>query len=84
MKYKYSTEYKACLPSPKYSKCSIALRNVLYMRGTTSLSSAESYVVGDWGSMSRKGMRKQSLSVSICDIRVPPMMVAIEELQFHR
>ena len=57
------------------------MRNLLCRRGTTSLCSAGSYVVGDWGSMFRTRMDKQSLSVVSCDIRVQPMTITIEELQ---
>ena len=76
----YSAEYKAFVPSPKYSKHSITLRNLLYRRGTTLLCSAGNHVVGDRGSMFRTRMYKQSLSVGI---RVQPMTITIEELQFQ-
>ena len=61
----------------------MCMRNLLYRRGTTSLFSAGSYVVGDRGSMFRTRMHKQSLSVVSCDIRVQPMTITIEELQFQ-
>ena len=61
----------------------MCMKNLLCRRGTTSLCSAGSYIVGDRGSMFRTRMYKQSLSVVSCDIRVQPMMITIEELQFQ-
>ena len=58
----------------------MCMRNLLCRRVTTSLCSAVSYVVGDRGSMFRTRMYKQSLSVVI---RVQPMTITIEELQFQ-
>ena len=58
----------------------MCMRNLLFRRGTTLLCSAENHVVGDRGSMFRTRMYKQSLSVGI---RVQPMTITIEELQFQ-
>ena len=58
----------------------VCIRNLLCRRGTTSLCSAGNHVVGDRGSMFRTRMHKQSLSVVI---RVQPMTITIEELQFQ-
>ena len=58
----------------------MCMRNLLCRRVTTSLCSAGSYIVGDRGSMFRTRMYKQSLSVVI---RVQPMTITIEELQFQ-
>ena len=58
----------------------MCMRNLLCRRGTTLLCSAGNHVVGDRGSMFRTRMYKQSLSVGI---RVQPMTITIEELQFQ-
>ena len=58
----------------------MCMRNLLCRRGTTLLCSAGNHVVGDRGSMFRTRMYKQSLSVLI---RVQPMTITIEELQFQ-
>jgi len=58
----------------------VCMRNLLCRRGITLLCSAGNHVVGDRGSMFRTRMYKQSLSVGI---RVQPMTITIEELQFQ-
>ena len=58
----------------------MCMRNLLCRRGTTLLCSAGNHVVGERGSMFRTRMYKQSLSVGI---RVQPMTITIEELQFQ-
>ena len=58
----------------------MCMRNLLCRRGITLLCSAGNHVVGDRGSMFRTRMYKQSLSVGI---RVQPMTITIEELQFQ-
>ena len=58
----------------------MCMRNLLCRRGTTLLCSAGNHGVGDRGSMFRTRMYKQSLSVGI---RVQPMTITIEELQFQ-